>query len=185
MTAIMQKDSVISLLNDSSRAAIDMMAAKAVRSREIRKVLVEISLEEIPQVSSRASRVIESSVNMDPKCLLDYEKDILYGLSGIKDSSIRRSFIKIYTLNTLPHDEETQGYLLDACFKYLTHPDEPVAVKVYCMEVLYRFTARYPDIIKELSFTLEEFCEDETGACASRARYLLKQLRLGKLPLEA
>lgn len=53
-----------------------------------------------------------------------------------KQSVIRRSFIKIYMNHPLPLGEDSEGYLLDSCFKYLIHPNEPVAVKIYCMEVL-------------------------------------------------
>ncbi|HRZ75725.1 MAG TPA: hypothetical protein P5248_00035 [Bacteroidales bacterium] len=169
-------------LNDSSRAAIDMLAAKAVRSPELRRILLQVALEEVPQVSSRASRVIESCVQMSPATLSELETEMVRALPCITDAAVRRSLLKIFTTHPLPGDEDSQGLLMDSCFRYLTSAEEPIAVKVYCMDILYLFTAHYPEIAKELMLTLEEMVRRDSSAICFRGNFILKQLRLGNLP---
>lgn len=178
----MNREDVISLLNDSSRALIDMMAAKAIKSVRLRQQLIDIALMEIPQVSSRASRVIGSVVEMDVETLTDFSKQIIPSIPAIKDSAIRRSFLKIFTEAPLPRDEEEEGILLNSSFTFLIDPDEPIAVKIYCMDILYRFTGRYPEIAKELLLTLEELTRRDSSAIHHKGKYIIHQLQMEKYP---
>lgn len=178
----MDASEVCAQLNDSSRAAIDMIAVKAMHSSELRRILMEVALDEIPQVSSRASRVIESCIQMHPDVLAGWAEPMIRALPVLKDAAVRRSFLKVYTTHPLPVDEELQGILMDSTFRFLGDPLEPIAVKVYCMDILYRFTAVYPEIATELMLTLEEMVRRDSSAICFRGTFLLKQLRIGKLP---
>lgn len=171
----MDKAAVIPHLNDSSRAAIDMMAAKAVKSQALRQVLMDIALEEIPQVSSRASRVIAASLELNPALLPDYAPRMLPAILSLTDIAVRRSFLKVYTLAPLPTGNE-EGFLLDAAFRYLSDPEASIAVQMYSMEILWRFSERYPEIENELRLTLEELSRRDSGALCARGRQILAQL---------
>lgn len=171
----MDKAAVIPHLNDSSRATIDMVAGKALKSKELRHILMDIALEEIPQISSRASRVIASSLEMNPRLLPDYAPRMLPAISRLKDIAVRRSFLKVYTIAPLPRGDE-EGFLLDAAFRYVSDAEASIAVQMYSMEILWRFTKRYPEIEKELILTLEELSRRESGALCARGRQILTQL---------
>ncbi|MBE0641344.1 MAG: hypothetical protein IH599_04865, partial [Bacteroidales bacterium] len=87
------------------------------------------------------------------------------------------SFLKVFITHPLPENEELQGILMDCSFRYLNHPQEPIAVKAYCMDILYQFTGLYPEIANELILTLEGLVERDSSALCARGSVLLKYLR--------
>jgi len=58
--------------------------------------------------------------------------------------------------------EGTEGELMKISFEWLLSPTESVAVKMYSIQILYRLSAKEPDILKELYDTIEFQLADGT-----------------------
>jgi hypothetical protein len=83
------------------------------------------------------------------------EKLPLLGHDGLKRHALRM-------IERLPFAQNTEGLLLEIAFKWLSEPTESVAVKMYCMQILYRLSATEPDILQELYDTIEFQMADGT-----------------------
>ena len=76
--------------------------------------------------------------------------------------------------STSPPDPNTA---VDLAFRYLTSPDEPVAVKVYSMTIIQRLSEREPVLAEELRLHLEQQIPgSDKPAFRSRARQVLAAL---------
>ncbi len=60
--------------------------------------------------------------------------------------------------------------------KNLLHPPYPPAVKVHCMEILYRLSLKEPELRKELIDCIEFRLNEETPGFKNRGLKILKKL---------
>jgi hypothetical protein len=73
-------------------------------------------------------------------------------------------------------DEYYLGKLIVICFDWLLSPMIAVAVKVHCMEILYRISESEPAIKKELADTISWRMEEEKPGFKNRGMKLLSKL---------
>lgn len=74
------------------------------------------------------------------------------------------------------YDDWVMGMPVDVCFKWLTEPDEKVALKVYSMEILYKASGLFPILRRELAASLENEIPRSSAALAARGRRVLQAL---------
>ena len=146
----------ISLLAMGSERSVADLAVKAIEDKpdEIRYVLDLCFLEEYP-LSMRAARVIQLYCEKYPESIYPFleesvEKMLRSGIDGVK-----RNFLKIFAefidINRLMEP----GPLLNACFNWLQDPSEKPGTRIHAMNVIYHIAMKEPDLLKELSATLE------------------------------
>jgi hypothetical protein len=75
-----------------------------------------------------------------------------------------------------PFPEGTEGLLLNIAFEWLVSITESVAVKMYCIQILYRLSATEPDILQELFDTIEFQMADGTPGFKSIGTKLMRQI---------
>jgi hypothetical protein len=63
---------------------------------------------------------------------------------------------------------------MDICLRYISSPDEPVAVKAFSLSILQNLSKLYPEIKNEVKLIIEERSPYETAAFHSRAKKFLK-----------
>jgi len=90
---------------------------------------------------------------------------------GIHDS-IKRNTVRLLQHVEIPR--KFHGELMDICFRYISSPDEPVAIKAFSLTILQNLSKLYPEIKNEVKLIIEERWEQETAAFKSRARKFLK-----------
>jgi hypothetical protein len=91
--------------------------------------------------------------------------------------SINRNIVRALQYVTIP--ENLEGKTLEICFQLLNSSNEPVAVKVFSMTVVYNLAVKYSDIRQELIHSIETQLEHQSAGFRSRGNKILKQL--GKL----
>jgi len=69
--------------------------------------------------------------------------------------------------------EKYQGEVLDICFRYVSSPAEPVAVKAFSLTVLSNLAKLYPEILPELKLVIEQQLPHQTIAFKTRAKKIL------------
>ena len=68
-----------------------------------------------------------------------------------------------------------QGIVADVSFRFLSDPKEPIAVKVFSMEVLFKMAKYQPEIGRELKLIIEDQLPYSGPAFSSRARKVMQR----------
>ena len=89
--------------------------------------------------------------------------------------AVKRNIVK--TLESIDIPENLIGIAADKCFKLLASPDEAIAIKVYCMSVLYTICKKEPELKNELKLLIEEELRFGGAAIKSRGNKILNLLK--------
>jgi hypothetical protein len=90
---------------------------------------------------------------------------------GLHDS-IKRNTVRLLQYIDIP--KRFQGEIMDICLRYISSPDEPVAVKAFSLSILQNLSQQYPEIKNEVKLIIEERWPYETAAFHSRAKKFMK-----------
>jgi hypothetical protein len=90
---------------------------------------------------------------------------------GIHDS-VKRNTVRLLQHIDIP--KKFQGDIMDICFRYISSPDEPVAIKAFSLSILQNLSKLYPEIKNEVRLIIEERWEHESAAFRSRAKKFMK-----------
>jgi hypothetical protein len=86
----------------------------------------------------------------------------------------RRNILRILQYQKIP--EAQWGHAADQCFNYLSSSEQPVAIKVFSMTVLYNLTRDLPDLSRDLRLHIEEQFPLGSAGFKARGRRILEQL---------
>ena len=125
-------------------------------------------------VQLRASWVLCTVTDRHPGLLTPYLSKIVENLTGFNHTGIHRNLLRQIAQIEIP--AYLQGVLYDICLKWLYSKNEPPAVKVHCMKILYNIAVLEPDLKRELTLVLEDFTETASPAISNRAGHLFEKL---------
>jgi hypothetical protein len=139
------------------------------------RTLMELALTSHDPKSWRAAWIAEKIYENHPKLLRPWLDPIIYALESEKHPAKKRHFLKHISLNEPA--ERHHSFLLDFCLKTFTSAEEPIAVRVYAMQILFNISEKEPGFKPELLSTIENEIElhPSAGIC-SRGRKLKKEL---------
>jgi hypothetical protein len=72
--------------------------------------------------------------------------------------------------------EEHAGLMIKTCFDWLISSSEPVAIKMYAMDVLYSISNKEPEIKQELADSIEWRMQEESAGFKSHGQKILRKL---------
>jgi hypothetical protein len=128
-----------------------------------------------PKVAWRSGWIIDNATENYPELLTPLIPDIVSKLTLTRNSSLKRIFTRM--LARCEISEEFLVQVINRCFDLLSH-DEPVAVRVNAMQVLFNVSQREPGLKHELATVLESLLEEGgSPGFINRAEKLLHQLR--------
>lgn len=162
------------LLIEMSRRNTDLVADLILQKPDLFNDLFEVFLRNEEPVSRRAAWVIDTVSETNPSLLEPYLNIMTDALTGFTHDGLKRHAVHMLSRSPLP--SEHLGELMDICFTWLTSPKESVAVKVYCMDILYNISKQEPDLKKELADSIEWRMQEETPGFQNRARKMLFKL---------
>jgi hypothetical protein len=125
--------------------------------------------------SHRATLIILESARLKPEWVKEQVPKMGMSLSHDLPVWFRRSLLRILQFYRIP--EGQWGHIASQCFDYLASADEPVAVKVFSMSVLYNLTRELPDLARELRLIIEDQYPLGSAGFKARARKVLMQLQ--------
>jgi len=127
------------------------------------------------RVAWRSCWIIDTASEETPVLLADKLTEIITGMISTGDGSLKRHFTRMLCRYQIP--EEYLGAVVNRCFDLLA-PQEPVAVRVYAMQLLFNIAHQMPDLKGELISVIEHLTEEGgTAGFNNRAAKLLRQLR--------
>lgn len=121
------------------------------------------------RVVQRAAWPVSYCVEEHPEFIKKHFSQLIKNLEkkGIHDA-VKRNSVRLLQYVSIP--EKFHGQVMDLCFRYITSPTEPVAIKAFSITILQIMAKQYPEIINELKLVIEERWDYETAAFKSRAK---------------
>ena len=138
-------------------------------------ILMEIALYDQSEKSWRAAYMFDKINDRYPDLILPYMDKIVAQLYKESNSSKKRHFLKLISMKPVP--ERHFGFLVNYCLETLSS-DEPPAVRVHAMQVLFNISEKEKDLKPELLLVIEHEMEyHSTAGILTRGRKLAQKLR--------
>lgn len=146
--------------------------------------LIDLTFYPQKEVAFRAAWVLEGLGLTNLEAFRPYVVKFLDLYPQQTNQSCRRHFAKILANLTAPKHERSlwipESYnmvsVVEKTFDWLIDHQTPVAVKVYCMEVLFNLRQHFPWIREELEAEIIFMLHDGKPAIQSRGKAILKKL---------
>ena len=163
------------LLVETSRRNTDLIAGIIFQKSELYGELFRLFARNEEPLSRRSAWVLDTVAEKYPKLIEPYINTIIELLPTFTHDGLKRHSMRILARSPLPCDSYL-GDLINISFEWLLSPKEAVAVKVHCMEILYRVSQVEPEIKKELADTIEWRLNEESAGFKNRGQKMLKKL---------
>jgi len=159
-----------------SRLFTDDIVNEIISHPERMDELIQIFIEGPVQMTQRSAWSISVIAEKQPKLLFNYF-DLFIDLLNQpnKHDSVNRNIVRAFQFLEIPIQH--QGRVLDACFNLLNSSKEPIAVKAFCMTVIYNLSKEYPDIIPELKASIESIIPNASPGLKNRGSKILKAIQ--------
>jgi len=131
---------------------------------------LEVAFSDEHPAAWRACYLIDNTTEKYPEQLEPHIGKFCERLPSLENSSQKRHFARILTRVAIP--EEWLGIVINTCFDWL-YSQEPPAVKVHCMQIIFQAGKKEPDLLQELKAIIEEQWDTEGKGFRSRGRKLL------------
>ena len=89
-------------------------------------------------------------------------------------NAVRRNCMRLFQEVEIPR--RYQGAVMNACFNYITNPQEKPAVKAFSLTVLENLAKQYPDILPEIKLIIHEQWDRESPAFRVRAKKMMRTM---------
>jgi 8-oxo-dGTP diphosphatase len=163
--------------NMMSMKEAEWIAISAIENPDIFLKLFEYSHSSDKKLAFRASWTLTKVSDKFPEIFYPYLSQIVETLGTLDNESALRSFLRIISFSDLEKIDNSQhGKLADFCFNTLSSGFSAIAVKAYAMEILYKLSVIYPELINELSASIRILLEDGSAGITSRGRMILKKI---------
>jgi hypothetical protein len=163
------------LLLETSRRNTDFISDIVFQKPALFEELFRIFASNVEPLSRRAAWVIDTVSEKQPELIAPHLDEIIDLMLKFHHDGLKRHSMRMLARSPLPsHDHLSQ--LINISFDWLLSLRESIAVKIYCMEVLYRISQVEPDLKKELADSIECRLNEESAGFKNRRRKMLKKL---------
>jgi hypothetical protein len=162
------------LLKGNSRSYTDFVADIVTKRPELISELWEIYLSVEEPVSRRAAWIIDTASENKPEWVESFLPVLIEKLPQFNHDGLKRHALRM--IARLPIPSGYEGELMNIAFEWLLAANESVAVKMYCIQILYRLSANEPDILQELYDTIEFQMADGTPGFRSIGSKMMQQI---------
>lgn len=137
--------------------------------------LMKLFLANEYRVTQRAAWVVGELARIYPALIVPYYKGLILNLRkpGLHDA-VKRNTLKI--LQDLEIPERLWGEAADISFNFLLSKEEPIAIKVFSMTVLFNISKHVPEFRDELAIIIEDQMPYGSAGFKSRGKKTLKAL---------
>ena len=162
------------LLKGNSRSYTDFVADIVSKRPELVGELWEIYLSMEEPVSRRAAWIIDTASENKPGWVEPFLPQLFVKLPEFNHDGLKRHALRM--ISRLPFPEGLEGELMNIAFEWLVSTTESVAVKMYCLQILYRLSGTEPDILQELYDTIEFQIADGTPGFRGIGNKLMQKI---------
>ncbi|MDH3708983.1 MAG: hypothetical protein OER04_03790 [Cyclobacteriaceae bacterium] len=127
------------------------------------------------RLNQRAGLIILSVEQVRMPWVVERIPDMVKVLHPNLSVAYKRNALRLLQNHKIP--EHLWGHAADQCFQYLASSEEPVAVKVFSMTVLFNLTKDIPELATELRMLIEDQYPFGSPGFKARGRKVLKALQ--------
>ncbi len=127
------------------------------------------------RVTQRIAAVVSVCFENHPELIKEYIKPMLLNLE--KDNlhdAVKRNTVRVLQFIEIP--KALQGLAFQNCMDLFRKPEEPIAVRVFAMTVLFNICKQEPDLRNELKIVIESQMPYGSTGFKNRGAKILKQL---------
>jgi hypothetical protein len=142
--------------------------------------VMECFLEGDEQLARKSAWIIGHSAEVYPELVSPWLKPMLKimqkpGVHG----AMKRNVVRILQFADIPSN--LQGSVANLCFKLISSPDEPIAVRTFSITVLAKIAQDESALRKELEILVQHMLPSATAAFRARAKKMLKYQEINNL----
>jgi hypothetical protein len=128
------------------------------------------------RLCQRASWTVGYVAEKNAALIEPYLERMLLNLNNPVHDAIMRNTMRVFReLPTIPDD--LLGLTADVCFKYVTTPSVPIAVRAFALRILEKVCRKVSELKEELLFICEDWLQNETApGLRGTAKDVLKKL---------
>lgn len=158
-----------------SKQKATLVAGYACSSPEAFRELMHCFESDEYRLAQRAAYCVSIAADERPELVEPYIGVLVSQLkrTDVHDAIIRNS---ARILQDVPIPEAFHGELMDAAFALVMNRQSAIAIRTFCLTILFNLSKIYPEIRKELRALIEESIDYEPPAFVSRARKILKRI---------
>ncbi len=164
------------LKNQSTRRDAEKIARYVSVSRQRMAELMDIFFNGSFRMNQKASWPMNIVADRHPEMVKPYLKQMVDNLDNDVHDAVRRNTIRMLQFIDIPG--ELLGKVADKCFRFLGSNDQPIAVKVFSMTVLYNICLREPGLANELKLLIEDQIDTGSAGFKSRGKKILTKLEI-------
>jgi len=143
------------------------------QNQERIKLCWDIVQQEEEPLCRRAAYALDNCAEKDIKQVRHLIPEFIQFFGSTKSNPLKRHISRILTKSPLPEEEDLQGLLAEYCFNFLVDANIDVAVKVHCIDLIFRLCKIYPELEVEFHSVLKDQMEKNRTAFITRARKIL------------
>jgi hypothetical protein len=172
----MRKKLTEMILAGNTRFNVELVTAHIGADEELFKELVYLMHNGISPLPQRAAWIMTAVTDKYPWLIQPYLNEFVKHLPSYSHPGITRSVLRQFCEVEFP--EKIAGKIYELCYNFLIDAKQPIAVRVYAMQILFNISEKEPDLKNELKMVLENQLDDVASAgFASRAGKLLMKLK--------
>ncbi len=161
------------LLESRSKNNIEKVALLAAQNPEDFKELIVLMLDEKNvHLASLAAWAMSKAFEKKLSLLRPYYKDLIKLVKITSSDGIKRNITRVWQLADIP--DKYNWEIADICYRFLSSPDEAIAVKAFSITVLQQLVKKLPELKNEVVFELEKQLPHSKPAFKYRANAFLK-----------
>lgn len=166
------------LLVEHSRANADLILEHVLADESRVTALMEIFLGEDYRTAQRAAMVVGDVGRAQPGWLQPWHGRMITAAATPPHDAIRRNVLRYFSeLDIQGIGAEDEGYLVDLAFRLTADPEAAVAIRVFAMQVVANYVAKYPELKDELAGIIElTIAEGTTPGFRSRGKKILQKI---------
>lgn len=162
------------LKRDFSKLDTVMLAKEIGEDQERFDELISIMLSADSLTAPRAAWVASHCSDLHPWLVTKHLKHLIRNLQNPVHDAVKRNTLRMIRHVRIP--DEMMGLTADVSFKFLDSAKEPIAVKVYAMDVLFGIVKKFPEMKEELKTTIKDQLPFGSAGFRNRGAKILKML---------
>ena len=137
--------------------------------------IIDFVMDKDMEISRKSAWVMRCCYENNPESLDPYLSLLIRHLkkNAIHDA-VKRNILGILKTAVLPDKEK--GNLVNICFRFLGSASEPVSVKAFSMDILFRIGTNEPSILNELRIIIEDQIPYGSGGFKSKGQRIITEI---------
>lgn len=147
----------------------------SLKDEQVLKHLFQLIKDPNVQVAYQATWVLSHWPKVEQGWLIQQQGAFMdYLLLCTQDGQIR---LLLSILNQQPLIEKDRLDVLDYCMETMLAQSRPVAIRSFCIKMIYKYCLQYPELLPEFRTALEMISGDTAAAIQSVYKHMSKQIQ--------